>query len=178
MGTYNNLVRNMAKKGIMEDRLMYALNPRTYSSHPSDGHSTAEGFLLACMGFDIIGEKHIGYGSGGDDKTPLEINIFRRDEIVLQRREASNLYVDFPESELDSFYFERSDARARRLRRLFNAEQMEFAFGDLREAIDGGRASGHLQSKPGLTRDKLGAVRGVGEYYDGTIGRELSEYAD
>lgn len=167
---------NMGTRRTFEDRFLYALNPRSTSSHPDEGCYAAEDFCLAAMGFDIIGESHIGWGGSDSEGVPT-IKQFWRDDAIYQKRKITKLWTDFPHSGLDPEQFEGSGRSANQLRRLYNSEQLELALRDLRSAIEDGRGFDFVRSKHGVTPENLQNIQKLANAYFSGDSKDVSEYS-
>lgn len=128
------------------------------------------------MGFDIIGESHIGWGGSDSEGVPT-IKQFWRDDAIYQKRKITKLWTDFPHSGLKAEQFEGSGRTANRLRRLYNSEQLELALRDLRSAIEDGRGFDFVRSKHGVSTENLQDIQKLANAYFSGDSKDVTEYS-
>lgn len=156
-----DLIGDISSRGVEDNRILYAINYKQY--HPVQGSDSyqSEAFALITEGFDIAGGTHIHRFGGSSDGEITDIKIFNSNTFEFDALELSSLRQrwKYPSSIPVDEFIGVSDGKMRSLRKLTNAELMNFAFKKLQSAIQNGDERSFLSRKSGY----LGNVAGLGE---------------
>lgn len=152
------LIGMLRSLGLYDGFLMYAINPSRCHYRHNQTIREAGDFPLAPMGFDIIGDNHLGleYAPEGEREN---FNIFDSNPAGYQPVSADSPEDDWPvtiDSNIPSSRLAESrETRASELAGLISNEQMEFLFADFRSAIDDGNEMVFLRNKEGISEDMM-----------------------
>lgn len=165
VGQLKYIIDGIRDRGLIEDTILYALNPRYVSKKTDGGYWIAEDFLLGAQSFDIIGETNFGFG--GSSGAIESIRVFDRDVGAYDDVPLSELWKICGDSGISDLVIERDPDEAVNNKRLLCCEQIELEFENLRDAIDDDDedAFEYLRGKEGVNKDALDRLRNLGNFY-------------
>lgn len=155
-------IADLTVRGELNKRVLYALNYRKYFARPNASVHPSEGIALVGSGFDILGETHVSrIVIDGDhqvtntkafDPSVLGFRNVSLDRIQDQWPQASTITA----SRLDSV----GESKRRDLRKLANAESLNYGLRAFRAAVENGDARQFIESKEAssLLRDRIQAM--------------------
>jgi hypothetical protein len=159
------LMESVARRGIEEYVLFYAINPSPGVVDRTLGVRPASDIASFGLGFDIVGGRHVSPNQPSEvfeemeasDEEGPQFRLFDREEWVYREIPVSDLPQEFPEEsafdpERVAARVERSQSNAKyRFQRLVNGEQQALAAADLREELEEGEAYSYVSQKMGVT---------------------------
>lgn len=186
IGVVKPMMQYIARRDIADNVLFYAINLHPGDEDETLGLTPALDMSSVGMGFDIIGENHVGIRAPpeafeGEDDT-VTFTFFDRDSYARREVLLAELPQHFPsESGFDPEHIVQrsaeSDNHRRRLEKLVSAEQMALATQELHPQIPAGSAFDHLMGKPGVTPEIARALQDVRDgFEDGQSQSSLSDF--
>jgi hypothetical protein len=172
------IAEHIGARRLQEDVVLYGINIDATGPKGALGFRPAMNFAPSGVGFDIIGENHIGLQvdpsemEGGEEAPQMDedfVRLFDREAITFAEVLIDEIDSVWPaESGLDADDLQgvSSGIRSRR-RKLFNAEQLSLALQDLRDELDAGSdIMAYLRSRPGVTPEMFDAFEQVRGRFD------------
>lgn len=174
------LVGHMRRTGFFDVTLKYAVNVQ--HSWKEDGTlRTAEDLALAGMGFDFIGENHWRPQSDHSGDWEVNFRLFDTDDLVYREipdveRDLRAQWPTRTQVDANDVMNADLDRELWRVQRIFNAEQVELALSDLRDAIGDGDTREFIQSHKGtkLLEDSFNVI--AQEYDDPSTQASFNDY--
>ncbi len=181
-GIISNLMNHLGEHQLHRKSLLYGVNAYRGANRGDGPKSPAEDLLSVGIGIDILGGIYYSARSGwSDDKT--EVNDVR----IFHTESWQHEYVDAPDvpseissrSAFDPVEIQKQVKRGEedRLEFLYESEQMNLAFADLREAIDDEGGTDFVRSKQGVTDNIKSRMEEARSAYDqGTSNPAVSSF--
>lgn len=175
IGMVKPMMRHIARRDIANHVLFYGINMHPGQFDERLGLQPAADMASLGMGFDIVGENHVGLNAPPeafeDDDDAVYFKFFEKTEFAYRKVLLAELPQHFPENtEFDPDYVVKqsanSDNQRRRLEKLLSAEQMTLATKELQPKISAGSAFEHVVTKPGVTPTTTEALQSVREGFD------------
>lgn len=169
------MMRNIARRDLSDKVLFYGINMHDGQYDEALGFQPAANMASLGMGFDIVGENHVGLDAPPevfeDDDDTVYFTFFDKETFAYQKVLLAELPQHFPkESKLDPDYVVQRSAHSeslrRRLQKVLSAEQMALATEELQPEIPAGSAFEHVVTKPGVTASTTEAFQNIREGFN------------
>lgn len=175
-----NIVADISKRPRNQEKykesILYAVNYKRYHPVKNAESYPAEAVALITEGVDIAGGTHRHRHGGSDDIEITDTKVFNPNELAFDAVPLESLHEDwnYPTTITVDQFTEVGENRRRELRKVANAEMMNFALRKLRASINDGNARSFLKDKVGYQGTVASLAAEMVRTYDDATGPDLA----